>query len=141
VNQEWWGIEFLEDGSYGKILNKSSSPNPILDNQDFIYLSTDLLYFIADKRYLAEITVKDKDIINSLVDSISRIGFKESVAVLIGESKIRLKDGNHRLIAAMRLGIKKMPVQFSKTTDLTGGSKNLLDVIIPLLEGKWQDQN
>lgn len=56
---------------------------------------------------------RSKDKWNELVDSIKRDGIREELIFFIGQmGGAKVAEGNHRLGAALELGIKKLPVRF-----------------------------
>ena len=129
-----WGIEFLDDGCYGKQLNPKINE---YTEKKYSYIPTSFVNEIADQKYLRDITRTDKDIISNLIVSISRVGFLEPGWIVYDESSVRLKDGNHRLIAALHLGLEKYPATFSKVENISGGHKKISDLFIKILENQW----
>jgi len=89
-----------------------ASENPDLDNRynDFEKYHQ----IIPEIKFLSPVIIKRKDMFetDSVSDEIAdRMSFEEPVKVsLFSDGELKLSDGHHRLAAALRLGMNKIPV-------------------------------
>ena len=126
-DQIFWGGEFVDDGSYGKLFLKET----VVDG---IYLPIHIIEKTLDAKYIAEIYIKDIDYINELKSSISIVGILEPGTLTYDLTSVRLSDGNHRFLAAKHLGLDKFPVQLKRVDNLKSRSIKFEKLFIDLLE-------
>jgi hypothetical protein len=135
---ESWGCEFFDDGIFGR--QKPKQVQRI--NHDFMYIPIEIVEWATDPVYLSEISLLDEDIIQDLVNSIGSIGFLEPGKIVISSERIRLQDGNHRFLAAQRLGIKSFPIEIVATdAHIKTKSKKLSEFTKLVMEKIWQAQS
>jgi hypothetical protein len=95
----YWGEEFYDDGNFGKLYNdepNSYKPGGLL-------VPIDLLDEIVDTKYIKEISLKDKSKVDWLRSQFSTVGQLHPGTIVYDRNYIRLKDGNHRYLAAKQL--------------------------------------
>lgn len=64
---------------------------------------------------LTEIALTDAELIDEITQSVLERGFDHPMIVVVDKhGRMLLRDGHHRLIAATRLGIAKVPVRFEQ---------------------------
>lgn len=136
-----FGCEFIDDGSYGRVSQIVTLAPWKLKYPDAIELSVGFLKKIADKSYLNHIQSKDKDLIQVLRSDISKRGLVEPLVIVYDKTlKIRLQDGNHRLLAIDSLpGWSAIPVVTKQVISVRGAGMALaqeqpLSVLLCLLD-------
>jgi hypothetical protein len=54
-----------------------------------------------------------RPVVDELVDSIQSEGFNTAIQVIVGkDGKAKIGEGNHRVVAAEKAGLKELPVYF-----------------------------
>lgn len=124
---ESWGSEFFDDGAYGAKYAPSSFP----ETEMLIPIS--FLDKIVDKTYIAEITVRDKTSLQGLISSMSINGQIETGTLTYDSKTIRLKNGNHRYIAAKALGWKFLRLRLRRVNHIATAGLPLEQVLPDLM--------
>lgn len=101
---ESWGLEFLDDGAYGR-LNDSTASGTIHQ----LVLPMALVLEIAEPRLLVEARNRTEKI-EHLRASIQAVGLQTPGTCYIDHSIIRYQDGYHRLVSCVDLGYAEFPV-------------------------------
>ena len=95
---ECWGVEFLDDGDYGK--TTPIPKEPWHKYEDAFLLPIKYVRSIADKRYLHEMVNTHRSYIDALIRDISQNGLMEPITLMLTSSMMLfLYDGNHRFLA------------------------------------------
>ena len=129
-----WGSEFLDDGNYGHDIRIYNNSNNLK------YLPISLIEKAIDKKYIAEIVMKDKSYINELIYSISQNGILEPGKLTYDDQKIRLSDGNHRFLAAKELDLKMFPVELVRVDNIKKSSVRFSEIFPELMELIWLEK-
>ena len=121
---DFWGCEFVEENAERLVPQFASG---IVD------LEMDLLGQIVDTRYIREIAIKDAEQIQALTADIARRGILNPGLLIYDDKKVRLKDGNHRYVAAKNLQLRTFPVTLVRTSNIQAPGASLEFVLHYLL--------
>lgn len=131
----YWGEEFFDDGLFGKQVQ----------SQDYegyrsggIMIPISLLSEIVDPKYIKEIKVKDSEKIQYLQRHLSLVGQLQPGHLVYDRQYIRLKEGNHRYIAAQNLGWSHMRVTMRRVESIATYGLPLCQVVPRLLEVAYE---
>ena len=97
---ENYGCEYLDLEEYKEPTFRSN----------WIWLPISLVEKTADSKYITEISIKSTDYISNLMQDISKRGLKEPGKLVISKNRVKLQNGNHRLVATTNLGYTRFPV-------------------------------
>ena len=111
VQMETWGSVFVDDGQFG-------APFEPLTVVGSFHLSIDFLDQVVDRRYHKELIVRDARRLAELEANIRQHGILEPGILTYDHSRIRLQDGNHRYICAVRIGLEKFPVELRRVSHI-----------------------
>jgi ParB-like chromosome segregation protein Spo0J len=113
-----WGCEFLEDnGSIAEFSIKASIKT--------FYMPMHILSNLVDDRYLAEISIRDSVQIQALTADISIKGILKPGELIYDNNFARLQDGNHRYLAAKRLGLEVFPVRIVRVSEINAAGASM----------------
>lgn len=78
--------------------------------------------------------VADADHIDNLTASIGSRGFDEPMVVVVDKhGRMLLKDGHHRLVAATRLGLGRVPIRFREGEKIGSPTAQPVATMLPAL--------
>lgn len=124
---ESWGSEFFDDGAYG------AEYAPSLFPETEMLIPITLLDKIVDKGYIAEIMVRDNAALQGLTSSMSINGQIEAGTLTYDNKTIRLKNGNHRYLAAKALGWKVLRLRLRRVNHIATAGLPLEQVLPDLM--------
>lgn len=130
-----WGEEFCDDGSYGKLYDPREYGTYIGGG---LLVPISLLEEIVDPKYLKEITIKDKAKLDTLTGQLSTVGQLQPGYLIYDRNFIRLKDGNHRYIAAKRLGWTSLRVTLHRVEVISTFGLPLSQILPKLMEVAYE---
>ena len=108
-------------------------PEPPHYPLDCVLLPSGIVSLLVDPNYVKTILRTDQDNIDHQRQRILTHGFDQPLLVVYDEEgHIKLKDGNHRLQAALQLEVPYVPVAFKASKGRVKG-KPLSTIIEPLL--------
>lgn len=110
---ESWGVEFIDDGNYGKPISLSNLKQPWKDTHPHaIEVTAAFLLRLVDPVRLATIRHADTELIDVLREDIWANGLLRPLEVVYdGAGTIRFEDGHHRLEVLQRLpGYSMIPI-------------------------------
>lgn len=96
-----WGCEFLDIEQHKEFVNIEKS---------IIQIEMDFLSKTIDDLYTQSLLKNNLRYIESLSDDIRINGIKQPGILVISPTKIKLQDGNHRYLAAVKLRLSHFPV-------------------------------
>lgn len=127
-----WGSEFCDDGAYGK--SYSSNETKTLFAESDLLVPLTLLDRIVDPSYINEIRVRDSDRLQGITSSMSINGQKETGTLTYDSKSIRLKNGNHRYLAARALGWTHLRLRLRRVSHIAAPGLPLEQVLPDLMD-------
>lgn len=98
------GCEYIDDGAYGRV--------PPSASMHVYRVPTSFVAQLADTEHLARIRVNEADYLNRLTQDIAERGICEPILIHHdSRGTMRLREGHHRLHAALLLDLQLMPAR------------------------------
>lgn len=102
--------------------------------EETVLLPLSLIKPLAQPNRLNEISLIDKDLLDDIEVSLAERGFDTAMVVVVDDfGRIVLKDGHHRLIAALRLRLQVVPVRFQRGKKINTTASSLSELLPRLL--------
>lgn len=117
----------LAQDTYADVICQDRTFNSIIPAgiDDWLWVPKDVVWQFVDQNYIAQVREKNSDrIINHTAGLIAEGWTKPIILVYSEDGLVIVKDGNHRMIAAMDIiNMDYIPVSIVKTPRVNGGKR------------------
>lgn len=128
---DYYGVEFIDDGAYGKISVVEISAPWALSHPHAKLFPIEYIWDISDKKYINKIIKEESEYIELLRSDIIKNGIRLPLTVVYDRAfTLRLQDGNHRLVATKSIpDYTEIPIVFEHVKKITAPGINVEELL------------